>query len=371
MEYGGKKRKREVGSSSTTTPKPEGWENMSKAKKRRWRKLEAERRASGVDTTMTIVETIRKEEEIPIPSIFVDNHTTIDDNDIKPENWSSMSKAQKRRWRKSMTEKRIEREGIEENEKKKPRPAPKELKVKNHPMYKKYWRLSRDPSQNEEELKQRMKDANLDVELYGEWEKKISARGHGRTSEKSTARKRRERQKRAKLKRALEEYQKTPSSKKNKNKKEKKNKNNKKKSSLFVVNEEKTVYVSGLPHHVGVRKVKQYFKYCGAVAFVYMPTFEDTGKSRGIAQVTFTRKASAQRAIELNGEYWGQRYLEITPYDGSQWKPATLKPNGCKTVYVGNLAYEITDKIMESVFSDCGKIESIRWGMFYVVSCLS
>ena len=31
------------------------------------------------------------------------------------------------------------------------------------------------------------------------------------------------------------------------------------------------------------------------------------------------------------------------------------KPEGCKTVYVGNLAHEITDEIIQSVFSDCGK----------------
>ena len=345
---------------------------MSKAKKRRWRKAEAERRASGIDLKeeMTVAENVVEEES---STTFVEEKSS----DLRPDNWDTMSKAQKRRWRKNRLEKQMEEKQMEENTidvdtNRAPRPAPKLLKVKNHPMYKKFWRLSRDSSQNDEELKQRMRDANLDADLYGMWEMKISARGHGRTG-KSAARKRRERMKRAKLKRELEMRGKTPSKQKKKKKKEgagneeeqKQNKGkeeSKKKSNLFVVNEKKTVYVSGLPHHVGVRKVKQYFKYCGAVAFVYMPTFEDTGKSRGIAQVTFTRNASAQRAMELNGEYWGQRYLEITPYDGSQWKPSTVKPEGCKTVYVGNLAYEMTDEIVESVFSDCGKIESIRWG---------
>ena len=338
--------------------RPEGWETMSKAKKRRWRKAEAERRASGIDESKE--ETTTTKEETSFEHVEESQSTCEKSYDSRPENWATMSKAQKRRWRKNRLEKQIEEKETMDAKKAAPRPAPKQLKVKNHPMYKKFWRLSQDPSQNEEELKQRMKDANLDVDLYGKWEKKISARGHGRTG-KSAARKRRERMKRAKLKRELEAQGKTPSKKKKKKNVELKDKS-KKKSSLFVVNEKKTVYVSGLPHHVGVRKVKQYFKYCGAVAFVYMPTFEDTGKSRGIAQVTFTRNASAQRAMELNGEYWGQRYLEITPYDGKQWKPTMAKPEGCKTVYVGNLAHEITDEIIQSVFSDCGKIQSIRWG---------
>ena len=81
------------------------------------------------------------------------------------------------------------------------------------------------------------------------------------------------------------------------------------------------------------RQVRQFFKQCGAVAFVDMPVFEDTGKSRGVAHVTFTRKASAQRALELSGEYWGQKYLEVLPHHGEtdRWRPLPLCSTVCAT----------------------------------------
>jgi nucleolin len=133
--------------------------------------------------------------------------------------------------------------------------------------------------------------------------------------------------------------------------------------AVVAVDKDKTVFVSGLPHHVGMKSVRKYFKQCGAIAYVTLPKFEDTGKSRGIAQITFTRRKSAERALALSGEYWGKRYLEITPHDGgSQWQPTTEKPQGCKTIFVGNLDYDVTDEQIREAFAKCGEIQSVRWG---------
>ena len=142
----------------------------------------------------------------------------------------------------------------------------------------------------------------------------------------------------------------------------KKNKK-KRKAAVVAVDKDKTVFVSGLPHHVGMKNVRKYFKQCGAIAYVTLPKFEDTGLSRGIAQITFTRKKSAERVMALNGEYWGQRYLEITPHDGGlQWQPTMSRPANCKTIFVGNLNYDVTEDAIMEAFGPCGEIQSVRWG---------
>ena len=61
--------------------------------------------------------------------------------------------------------------------------------------------------------------------------------------------------------------------------------------------------------------------------------------------------------------YAGQRYLEVTPYDGGeQWRPTMAKPEGCTTVFVGNMSFDVTEECIREAFGDCGTIVSVRWG---------
>eukprot|EP00940_MAST-03C_sp_MAST-3C-sp2_P000282 g282.t1 len=385
--------------------KPAGWEKMSKSKKRRIRKMrisgKIEREAyNNVSAAETAASKSTESE-----SSRVDNSKKIDEYvSVQPKGLEHMSKSKKRRIRRMALSKQpgknetvvgmtalmtkapplVEPEGNIDRKKRS-----EDVAVKDHPMYRKYWRLSLHPGVIAEDVKAKMAADNLDTSLFGQWGKKIARKGHGSktgSSGKSKAMRRRERKKRQlvrdRLSASIEERScwdqvgvtqahsfvkkaEDPGSEtgpRNATRKKDKKKRPQKSKTLIRINKGKTVYVSGLPHHVGVKKVRQYFKSCGAVAFVSMPRFDDTGKSRGIAHVTFTRKASARRAVDLSGEYWGQRYLEITPYDDEQWKPATAKPADAKTVFVGNLAYDMEEATLREIFSPCGTIESIRWG---------
>ena len=438
-----KKKKKKTSSGKSDFKKPEGWDSMSKAKKRRLRKMHTIQKmeSAAVDNS---------DDAKVTPSGAIDGPTSAATATwTKPKGWDSMSKSKKRRLRKIEVEKkkqvvaqngssRGDSDGVSKGateidyyhhdgadntmwggrvkkaRKSRKKNRPTDSLVKDHPMYRKYWRLSLHPGVKEADVKAKMAEDGLDTSLYGQWAKTIKLRGHG-TEGKSRAKLRRERKKRAleryrkeanaqdlahwdqvgvtqvhsfeaarKKKRLRVEDEKQGGGEKKATEQvddeilatdiivdksehntstatKKKKKMMKKKSPLVTVNKLKTVFVSGLPHHVGVKKVRQYFKSCGAVAYVSMPRFEDTNKSRGIAQISFTRQASAKRAIELSGEYWGQRYLEITPYDDEQWKPSTEKIAGSRTIFVGNLAYDVEEDLIREVFATCGTIESTRW----------
>jgi hypothetical protein len=41
--------------------------------------------------------------------------------------------------------------------------------------------------------------------------------------------------------------------------------------------------------------------------------------------------------------------------------PTTEKPEGCKKLFAGNLAYEIDDDVVVNFFADCGTLVGLRW----------
>lgn len=38
-----------------------------------------------------------------------------------------------------------------------------------------------------------------------------------------------------------------------------------------------------------------------------------------------------------------------------------MKPDGCKKLFMGNLAYEITDEAIVEFFKHCGQMVGLRW----------
>ena len=142
--------------------------NASKAKNR-W-KVEAERRASGIDESRG------------------DDEEETSENAENPRMWRDVQEKSIRDQRIGQPcsklknvdgENRLEKQIIEKEQIQKrltsiprkllPRPAPKQLKVKNHPMYKSFGDHHRIHHRTRW-FEQRMRDANLDVELHGKWQ---------------------------------------------------------------------------------------------------------------------------------------------------------------------------------------------------------
>ena len=83
------------------------------------------------------------------------------------------------------------------------------------------------------------------------------------------------------------------------------------------------------------------------------------------ALITFKDAASAAAALEHNGADFGGRWLSIKyssskPDTGGPRAPSE-KEEGCVTVFVGNLSFNIDEDTMRETFGSCGEISSIRF----------
>ena len=68
--------------------------------------------------------------------------------------------------------------------------------------------------------------------------------------------------------------------------------------------------------------------------------------------------------MNLNGEDFNGRWLNIkysSPKPITAPREPTEKPEGCTTVFVGNLSWQIDEETLRSAFADCGEIAQIRF----------
>lgn len=123
------------------------------------------------------------------------------------------------------------------------------------------------------------------------------------------------------------------------------------------------VYVRGLPWRADESQVREWFGVCGTITSLELPLQED-GRSSGTAVVTFSATAEAEAAIAKNGEEMDGRWLSIkysTPKPIMASREATQKQEGCKTVFVGNMSWDIDEETLRNAFADCGEIVSVRF----------
>ena len=82
------------------------------------------------------------------------------------------------------------------------------------------------------------------------------------------------------------------------------------------------------------------------------------------AIIDFKDSSGAAAAMEQNGADFGGRWLSIK-YSSSKPINAAREPSqkeeGCTTVFVGNLSFNIDEDTLREAFSSCGEISSIRF----------
>ncbi|KAG6548900.1 hypothetical protein Mapa_009663 [Marchantia paleacea] len=130
----------------------------------------------------------------------------------------------------------------------------------------------------------------------------------------------------------------------------------------------KKVYVGGMPYYVSEDDIVEYFAECGKIKELDCVLFPDTGKFRGLAFITFETEESARKCLEWDGADMGGRFLKITKAKASKVnKSAELgevkKHEGCLSVYIGNLAWDITEDVIKNFLKKHFKpsrIEAIR-----------
>jgi len=73
----------------------------------------------------------------------------------------------------------------------------------------------------------------------------------------------------------------------------------------------KTVYVGNVSFEVTEDELRQAFGTCGNISHIRIPKYQDTGKPRGFAYVSFDTEEAKENALQCNGMDFGGRPLRV------------------------------------------------------------
>lgn len=115
--------------------------------------------------------------------------------------------------------------------------------------------------------------------------------------------------------------------------------------------------VAGIPLNVNEALLRKDFSECGEVLNLRLLREKDSGKSRGIAFISFTDQAALDSALAYNGTDYGGRSLWVKVAEkGRAVKVAGPgeKSAGCTSVILKGLAYSVTEDDLRDTFKNCG-----------------
>lgn len=73
-------------------------------------------------------------------------------------------------------------------------------------------------------------------------------------------------------------------------------------SSSNQFNNDRTVYIEGLPYNASEDDIREFFSSVGSIVAVRLPRWHDSGRLRGYGHVEFEDRTQATKALELDGE---------------------------------------------------------------------
>eukprot|EP01051_Picozoa_sp_SAG22_P011527 SAG22_NODE_1118_length_5518_cov_1.906994_2_plen_309_part_00 len=133
-------------------------------------------------------------------------------------------------------------------------------------------------------------------------------------------------------------------------------------------------FLGNLPYDITDEQVKEFFKECGSVVDLHWLTDKESGQFYGSGFIEFSTAAEAQAACGYAGSDLNGRPVKIEiskpreakaggsaqkkPFDV---KPLGEKPEGCTTIFMGNLSWDIDEEQMKEWLKDCGAVAQIRW----------
>ena len=124
----------------------------------------------------------------------------------------------------------------------------------------------------------------------------------------------------------------------------------------------RTVYCEGLRYDEAEDDVRAFFEAHGAIKELRLPRYQDSGRLRGYGHIEYESATSAAAALKASGSSLGGRYVTIQPSkakDQATWTPRP-RPDGCRTVFVKNLPYDIPSDALRRSFEKFGKINDVR-----------
>jgi len=138
-------------------------------------------------------------------------------------------------------------------------------------------------------------------------------------------------------------------------------------------NANEKLFIGNLSFDIDDDGIKAFFKDCGEIVDVFWLKDRDTDRFKGCGFVTFESVDAACKAVEMNGQECMGREIRIDfakprpggnkPKKGRETRPLSEKPEGCLTVFCGNLSFDIDDTKMQEFATEagCGEIAHIRW----------
>lgn len=116
-------------------------------------------------------------------------------------------------------------------------------------------------------------------------------------------------------------------------------------------NEDRKIFVGGIPYDVTDQDLISHFSQFGNVASANVKFDRATGRSRGFAFVEFGSVEACQDALQKREQTIKNKTVEV--------KPAKSHEN--KKVFIGGIPADLTEDELRTHFSSFGKVEEIEW----------
>jgi len=113
-------------------------------------------------------------------------------------------------------------------------------------------------------------------------------------------------------------------------------------------------------------EIKEHFSSCGEIKNVELIQNRE-GRFAGVAVIEFETAEGATNALARNEEeFHGRKMFLSYPKEektggGASTKGPSEKPEGCTSVFIANLSYQISEDEVYEFFSKCGNVKEIRW----------
>ncbi|CAG8502237.1 6908_t:CDS:2 [Funneliformis mosseae] len=128
--------------------------------------------------------------------------------------------------------------------------------------------------------------------------------------------------------------------------------------------ESNTIFVGRLSYNVDAEWLRQEFKEAGEIVDVRIASDRNTGRSKGFGYVEFATAEGASNAMKFSGKEIDGREINLDFATQQQSKKNNNIQRGTSevsdTLFVGNLAFSITEDQIWETFGQYGQIVSVR-----------
>jgi nucleolin len=145
--------------------------------------------------------------------------------------------------------------------------------------------------------------------------------------------------------------------------------NNKRKAPEAAEGSNTRVFLGGLPFKASQDDIKKMFSKCGKIKTIELPQNAE-GRPAGFGFLTFEDVSAVAKAVAMDGQELMGRWLKVKEADGNDGKPKhggtpngdpKPKPEGCTSIFMGNLSWDVDEDTIRSFFAECGEIISVRF----------